>query len=98
MVEDARALLAGLLGSPPDAVVWTGGGTESDNWAVGGLAFWRGKLRRILMSAVEHPAVAEAAAGLRAEGTGPDWAQGLVRISLGRETTAADIEAAAGRV
>ncbi|MDA8333774.1 MAG: cysteine desulfurase family protein [Peptococcaceae bacterium] len=68
-VEDARAALAALLGSTPDTVVWTGGGTESDNWALRG--WWAsrpGGRRRLLISAVEHPAVAETAAALRAEG------------------------------
>lgn len=63
-VADARARVARLLGSSPDEIVFTSGGTESNNLAIKGTAF---ALRRpsgaghLVISAVEHPAVAEPA-------------------------------------
>ncbi|RIV26207.1 cysteine desulfurase [Alicyclobacillaceae bacterium I2511] len=84
-VEAARSDLATLLGTTSGALVFTGGGTESDNWALrAGLAYWQGERRRILISAVEHPAVAKTAQALRAVGaevvTIPVNEQGVIRL------------------
>ena len=64
-VEESRESLAAALGAQPSDVVFTGGGTESDNLAVKGL-FWARHVadprrRRVLVSAVEHHAVLDAA-------------------------------------
>lgn len=68
-VEDARAALGALLGTPADSIVWTSGGTESNNLAIrGSWMFWREKRHRILISAIEHPAVMTTAEALRAAG------------------------------
>ncbi|MFL6180051.1 MAG: cysteine desulfurase family protein, partial [Actinomycetes bacterium] len=60
VVEESREVIAGAYGARPSEVVFTGGGTESDNLAVKGL-FWGRQLDRarprILASAVEHHAV-----------------------------------------
>ncbi len=56
IVERARQQTAALLGCDPDEIVFTSGGTESDNHA---LRCARGK--PILTSAIEHPAVLNAA-------------------------------------
>lgn len=82
-VETARAELADLIAAPPPAVVFTSGGTESDNWALWGA--WRSRpgRRRIVISAIEHPAVAETAHALAAMGAEltvvPVDANGMVR-------------------
>ncbi|SFD70006.1 cysteine desulfurase [Actinopolyspora alba] len=60
-VEESREDIAAALGARPSEVLFTGGGTESDNLAVKGI-FWgrRGadpRRRRVLASAVEHHAV-----------------------------------------
>jgi cysteine desulfurase len=63
VVEDARELIASRLGAEPAEVVLTGGGTEADNLAVKG-AFWARRdagRREVLVSAVEHHAVTDAA-------------------------------------
>ena len=57
-LDDARELLAGLLGASPGELVFTSGGTEADNLAVLGAAGRPGHAQ--LCSAVEHPAVLEA--------------------------------------
>src|SRR3954449_10426845 len=61
LVEESRERLAQALGARPSEVVFTGGGTESDNLAVKGL-YWarRGadsRRRRIVVSPAEHHAV-----------------------------------------
>jgi cysteine desulfurase len=58
MVERARAQAAGLIGAEPDEIVFTSGGTESDNLAVLGVA--RAALPErngVVTSAIEHQAV-----------------------------------------
>ena len=58
-LDEARDELAEILGVPPGGVVFTSGGTEADNLAVlGALAARPGP---VVVSAVEHPAVMEAA-------------------------------------
>jgi cysteine desulfurase len=84
-VEEARAALASLLGAQPDSIVWTSGGTESDNWALrAAWAYWRGHRSRIVISSIEHPAVVETARALGAEGAEvvrvPVNSDGVVRL------------------
>lgn len=61
-VEEARERIAAALGARPSEVIFTGGGTESDNLAVKGIYWARrdvGKTR-VIASAVEHHAVLDA--------------------------------------
>jgi cysteine desulfurase len=63
-VEESREALAAALGARPSEIVFTGGGTESDNLAVKGL-YWARRAAdprrtRILASPVEHHAVLDA--------------------------------------
>jgi cysteine desulfurase len=60
-VEESREQLADALGARPSEVIFTSGGTESDNLAVKGL-FWArrdadSRRRRIVASPIEHHAV-----------------------------------------
>ncbi|MFF1251368.1 cysteine desulfurase family protein [Pseudarthrobacter sp. NPDC058329] len=61
----ARRSVAGILGCRPGEIVFTAGGTEADNLAVKGIALARQaadpRLSRVVISAVEHPAVEESA-------------------------------------
>ncbi|MFB0836715.1 cysteine desulfurase family protein [Arthrobacter sp. E44] len=61
----ARSTVAGVLGCRQGEVVFTSGGTEADNLAVKGIALARQaknpQLDRVVISAVEHPAVEESA-------------------------------------
>jgi cysteine desulfurase len=59
-VDQARKQVAGLLGCAPGEVVFTSGGTESNNMALKGAAAARLEHgNHIVISAVEHPAVTE---------------------------------------
>jgi cysteine desulfurase len=57
-VENARKQVAELLGCFPDEVIFTSGGSESNNYAIKGAAYaQRDKGRHIITSKIEHPAV-----------------------------------------
>ncbi len=61
-IEDARELVATMLGAQPDELYFTGGGTESNNLAILGVAQAENEFRgHIVISAVEHPATTEPA-------------------------------------
>jgi cysteine desulfurase len=61
-VDEAREKLALAIGSAPEEVVFTGGGTEADNLAVKGAAWANeSKGRHILLPKLEHHAVLDSA-------------------------------------
>lgn len=65
-LEAARAQVARSFGRKPSEVIFTSGGTEADQLALFGVLLHPAqKHRRLLISAVEHPAVRAAAAALR---------------------------------
>ena len=68
IVEESRETVAAALGARPSEVLFTSGGTESDNLAVKGLFWTRREAEpgrtRVLVSAVEHHAVLDAAVWL----------------------------------
>jgi cysteine desulfurase len=93
-MEEARETLARLLGARPSEIIFTAGGTESDNLAVKGI-FWARrdadpKRRRIITSPVEHHAILDAVEWLvEHEGAEVTWlpvgADGAVATSALRE-------------
>jgi cysteine desulfurase NifS/selenium donor protein len=59
-VEEARRHVAAMLNARPDEIVFTSGGSESNNFALKGAAYAnRNKGNHIITTAIEHPAVAE---------------------------------------
>jgi cysteine desulfurase len=78
LVEESRERIAAVLGARPSEVVFTSGGTESDNLATKGI-FWArrdadDRLRRVVASAVEHHAVMDSVEWLGAhEGARVTW-------------------------
>jgi len=68
-VEEARGQVAALLGAAPPEIVFTAGGSESDNMALrGALAKPSGARRKLVTTAIEHHAVLNTAKALRDEG------------------------------
>ena len=67
MIEDARESVARLIGATAREVVFTSGGTESNNAAIFG-AVAHGERCDIVTSAIEHPSVAEAVRTLEQRG------------------------------
>jgi len=73
IVEESRESIADDLLVRPSEVIFTAGGTESDNLAVKGLA-WSDRSRgRILSSTIEHHAVLDAVLWLGEQGYTIDW-------------------------
>jgi cysteine desulfurase len=66
-MDRARERVASFLNVSPQEIVFTSGGTESDNFALKGLAGARGE-GHIITSQVEHHAVLRAARALEAQG------------------------------
>ncbi len=75
-LDGARVEVAKLVGAHPDEIVWTGGGTEADNWALLGVALANLEKRgHFIVSAIEHHAVLEPAQTLRELGFEVDFAR-----------------------
>ena len=70
-VEEARARVADLIGATPKEIIFTAGGSEANNLAVKGLSAAQAKKgRHIVVSAIEHFSVLQAAKRLADDGWG----------------------------
>jgi cysteine desulfurase len=68
-VENARTSVARLIGAKDEEIVFTGGGTEADNYALKGTAYAQEKRgNHIITTAIEHHAVLETCAFLEKRG------------------------------
>ncbi len=72
-IENARTQVGSLLNSDADEIVFTSGGTESDNLAIKGITYLNKNKRNskgynIITSEIEHPAVLEACRHLEKQG------------------------------
>jgi len=72
-VENSRTQVANLLGSNEEEIIFTSGGTESDNLAIKGVAYLNKEKRdskgyNIITSEIEHPAVLETCRHLETQG------------------------------
>jgi len=69
LADEARAKVAAVIGAKPDEIVFTGGGSESDNMVLrGAAAANRKKGKHIITSAVEHHAVLYTLKAMEREG------------------------------
>ncbi len=68
-IDTARAQVAEALGADPEEIYFTSGGSESDNWAIKGVAFANRKRgNHIITSSIEHHAVIHTCQFLEKEG------------------------------
>jgi len=68
-MENARKQVAELINCSPKEILFTSGGTESDNAAIKGTTYkHRDKGKHVITSSIEHPAVLETCQSLEANG------------------------------
>lgn len=68
-VDQSRQTIASFVGAMPEEIIFTSGGTESNNYAIKGVALaMREKGNHIITSPVEHPSVAKPSRFLESEG------------------------------
>jgi len=84
-MEAARAEVASIIGAEPKEIIFTSGGTESDNLAIKGTAYkFKNKGNHIITSNIEHPAVDETCKYLEKNGFKvtylPVGTDGIVKI------------------
>ena len=85
-LEESRQKVALLLHAHPEEIIFTSGGTESDNLALRGIAYKnRNSGRHIITSQIEHPAILESCRSLEQEGFSVTYLpvndEGLVELS-----------------
>ena len=56
-LKDARNTIADCIGALPEEIFFTSGGSESNNWAIKGIAFYNGKSKAIVTSQIEHHSI-----------------------------------------
>ena len=61
-IESSRRTVSALLGVSPREIYFTGGGTESDNWAITGMFFSAKTELEVFTDSIEHHAVLESCA------------------------------------
>ena len=66
-VEEARANVARIINADPDEIYFTSGATEANNWVLKGIVA-ASPIKRILVSAIEHPSITESARWLTENG------------------------------
>lgn len=86
LIQQSRKQIAELINVGQDEVFFTSGGTEGDNWILKGTALAKKTFgRHIIISSIEHPAVAESAKQLAKNGfeisIAPVDKHGLVCVS-----------------
>ena len=68
-LEESREVVADLMKAKPNEIIFTGSGTESNNFVLKGIAFAnKNKGRHIIISQIEHPSILETAKWLKAQG------------------------------
>lgn len=91
-VEESRRRVAGLIGGTAREIVFTSGATESNNWAIKGVAALAPPGRRhVVCSAIEHKSVLEGCKGLEKAG----WTSTIVPVGCDGRV---DLDALAGVV
>jgi cysteine desulfurase len=90
VVEQARMQIAGLINAPAESIIFTSGGTEADNLAILGVAQGYKKPQHVIISSVEHSAIAEAVRWLEQGG----WEVTRLPVDKQGRVNPSDLEAA----
>ncbi|MBE9076823.1 cysteine desulfurase [Romeria aff. gracilis LEGE 07310] len=90
VLERSRLQIAALLNASPDSLVFTAGGTEADNLAILGVAQSYRQPQHLIISSVEHSAIAVPASQLEARG----WQVSRLPVSRTGQVGPADLKQA----
>jgi cysteine desulfurase len=90
VIERARMQVAALIHAEPEGIVFTSGGTESDNLAIFGVTQQYHQPRHLIISSVEHSAVSEPVRWLEHQG----WAVTRLPVDTTGRVDPADLRAA----
>ena len=75
VVEDAREKVAHLIGAEPSEIIFTSGGTESDNAVIKGVLAVSGNKKEVITSELEHHAVLHTVEMAKMQGIKPVFAK-----------------------
>ena len=75
VVEDAREKVAALIGAEPSEIIFTSGGTESDNAVIKGVLAVSGDKKEVITSELEHHAVLHTVELAKMQGVKPVFAE-----------------------
>lgn len=89
-LEQARLQVAALINADPGGIVFTSGGTESDNLALLGMAHHYPVPQHLIISSIEHSAVAEPARFLEQQG----WQVTRLPVNTQGQVNPLDLQAA----
>ncbi|MCG5056819.1 MAG: cysteine desulfurase [Limnoraphis sp. WC205] len=78
VLEKSRSQVAHLINAPPESIIFTSGGTEADNMAIMGVARCYSTPQHLIISSVEHSAIAEPAKLLE------QWGWQVTRLPVDR--------------
>lgn len=94
LIEQARDRVASLLSARADEIIFTSGGTESNNLAILGAAA-EARRRRLVVSSIEHPAVLNPCRALVSQGFLTSFlpvdAEGVVQLDAAEEAIGFDV-------
>ena len=74
-LSDARETIASCINADSDEIFFTSGGTESDNWAIKGIAYAFPEKKRIITTPIEHHAILNSCDVLNKQGFDVDYLQ-----------------------
>lgn len=72
-IKKSRETIASCIGAEPEEIYFTSGGTESNNWAIKSVLYYKGRNKRIVTSKIEHHAVLNVCRALEELGIGVDY-------------------------
>ena len=73
-LKEARQIIANCINAEPDEIFFTSGGSESDNWAIKGIAY-NGEQGAVVTSEIEHHAILRACQDLESNGIAVAYAK-----------------------
>ncbi len=74
-IQEARQIISSSIGALPEEIYFTSGGTESDNWAIKGIASHNKNRRDIITTSFEHHAILRACKAIEQAGRSVSYMQ-----------------------